>query len=84
MSSNFSTTQSGAPVIDDANSSSLGRDGAIDVLDPTASGAHRVMVVIIDPGLIPGGGVGCFDPTQQSQGGEIGYHHVHGLHGDFR
>ncbi|MBP2215603.1 catalase [Arthrobacter sp. CAN_C5] len=33
MSSNFSTTQSGAPVIDDANSSSLGRDGAIPLTD---------------------------------------------------
>ncbi|WP_026553601.1 catalase [Arthrobacter sp. H20] len=33
MSTNFSTTQSGAPVVDDANSASLGRDGAIPLTD---------------------------------------------------
>lgn len=59
-------------------------NGAIDVLDTAASGAHRVMVIVIDAGLIPGGGVGCFDSTQQPQGGEISQHHVHGLHSDFR
>jgi catalase len=31
--SNFSTTQSGAPVVDDSNSSALGRDGAIPLTD---------------------------------------------------
>ena len=29
MTANYSTTQSGAPVVDDSNSSALGRDGAI-------------------------------------------------------
>ncbi|PPB48997.1 catalase [Arthrobacter pityocampae] len=33
MTANFSTTQSGAPVIDDGNSSVLGRDGAIPLTD---------------------------------------------------
>ncbi|MFJ6279709.1 catalase [Arthrobacter subterraneus] len=33
MTANFSTTQSGAPVVDDSNSSALGRDGAIPLTD---------------------------------------------------
>ncbi|WP_028279591.1 catalase [Arthrobacter sp. H5] len=33
MSANFSTTQSGAPVVDDSNSAALGRDGAIPLTD---------------------------------------------------
>ena len=33
MSANFSTTQSGAPVVDDSNSSALGPDGAIPLTD---------------------------------------------------
>ncbi|GAA2172505.1 catalase [Arthrobacter parietis] len=33
MTANYSTTQSGAPVVDDSNSSALGRDGAIPLTD---------------------------------------------------
>ena len=41
-------------------------DGAVDVLDPAAAAADRVMVIVIDPGLVPGDGSGRLDPAQET------------------
>ena len=59
-------------------------DGAVNVLDASAAGAHRVMVVVIHAGLVAGGGVRRFDPAQHARFREVGEDNVDGLEADVR